>query len=490
MNLLKQFLYRNHLPQKICFTLLFSLLVPVFFSFPVYAVPDYRAEAEARKSLPVESNSIPNWPVGPSIGAEGAILMDADSGAILYAKNIHEKLYPASTTKILTTLIAAENCSLDEIVTFSHDAVFSVPIDGSKISIDEGEELTMEQCLAAILICSANEVSNAVAEHVAGSMDAFAAMMTERAKELGCVDSNFVNANGLHDDNHYTSAYDLATIGRAFFANELLCKYASTKQLHIPPTDKQPDDIVENSKNQLYEGRTYSYEYLVGSKTGYTNESRQTLVSCAEKNGMKLICVILKEESPYQYEDTLALFDYGFSNFTKINISEEETKYNINNSSFFYSENDIFGNSQPILSLDKEDSIILPNTARFEETESTISYDNVEEGEVAVITYTYQGQYVGKATLNYDTKTNSSYYFNSQVSEEPIEEVEKEENVITVNVLTVILWVVGIAALIIVLIILYAFVNSYHFSGYRKKRSRKRRKKERRYRSEFDNYKF
>lgn len=478
--------------HKCAFALVFSIVASTIFSCTSFAVPDYHAEAEARKSLPVETNSIPNWPQGPSIGAEGAILMDAETGAILYGKNIHEKLYPASTTKILTTLIAAENCSLDEVVTFSHDAVFSVPYDGSNIGMDEGEELTMEQCLAAILISSANEVSNAVGEHVSGSMEAFALKMTERAKELGCLNSNFVNANGLYDDNHYTTAYDLATIGRAFFANELLCKYASTKQVHIPPTEKQPDDIYANSKNQLYEGRTYSYEYLVGSKTGYTDEARQTLVSCAEKDGMKLICVILKEESPYQYEDTLALFNYGFSNFTKINISEEETKYNINNSSFFYSENDIFGNSQPILSLDSEDYIILPNTARFDETQSSISYDNVEEGEVALITYTYQGQFVGSATLNYDTEAESSYYFNEEVSDEatPAKEAKEEDNVIMVNILTVILWVVGIAVLIIALIILYAFINSYHFAGYRKRRSRKRRKKERRYRSEFDNYKF
>lgn len=470
--------------QTCAFALIFSLL----FSVPSYAVPDYNAEAEARKSLPVETNSIPNWPQGPSIGAEGAILMDAESGAILYGKNIHEKLYPASTTKILTTLIAAENSNLDEIVTFSHDAVFSVPYDGSKIGMDENEQLTMEQCLAAILISSANEVSNAVGEHISGSMDAFALKMTERAKELGCLNSNFVNANGLHDENHYTTAYDLATIGRAFFANELLCKYATTKQLHIPPSDKQPDDIYANSKNMLYEGRTYSYEFLVGSKTGYTDQARQTLVSCAEKDGMKLICVIMKEESPYQYEDTLALFDYGFSNFTKINISEAETKYNINNSSFFYSENDIFGNSKPILALDSEDTIIIPITARFDETKSSISYDNVEEGEVAVITYTYQGQYVGETTLNYDTETESTYYFNDELAQEDV--TQDEENVIMVNILTVILWVVGIAALIIVLIVLYAFVNSYHFAGYRKKRSRRRRKKERRYRSEFDKYKF
>lgn len=350
----------------------------------VLAARDYMEEAENRKSLPIQTNEIADWPIGPAIGAEAAILMDADTGVILYGKNIHEQLYPASTTKILTTLLAVENCTLDEVVTFSHEAIFSVPRDGSHIALDVGEELTMEEALSGILIASANDASNGVAEHISGSISAFADKMNARAKELGCVDSHFVNANGLFDENHYTSAYDLATIGRAFFANELLCKLSSTRRLHIAPSEKQPDDIVEVSKNQLFKGSSKEYKYLVGSKTGYTSRARQTLVSCAEKDGMKLICVILKEESPYQFDDTITLFDYGFNNFKKINISEVESKYSLDSTGLFYNSNDIFGNSKPMLSLDTTDCIILPKTVPFTDTESQISYDNLDSGKPPV----------------------------------------------------------------------------------------------------------
>ena len=443
-------------------------------------VIDYQAEAEARKLLPVQTNEIPGWPEGPSIGAEGAILMEADTGVILYAKNIHEQLYPASVTKLLTTLIAVENCDLDEIVTFSNEAVFSIPYASSHIAIDPGEELTVDQCLQAILIASANEVANGLGEHVAGSMDAFVEMMNARAKELGCVDSHFVTINGLHDDNHYTSAYDLAVIGRYFFANELLCKYASTSKLHIPPSDKQPDDITAWSKNELYAGRAHEYEYLVASKTGYTDNSRQTLVSCAEKDGMKLICVILKEESPAQYTDTIDLFNYGFGNFQKINVSQAETRFNINNASFFYSNNDIFGDSKPILSLNTEATIILPKTADFEDAESMISYEDAPEGTVGCVTYTYNGNFVGSATIDLAEDTITAYEFerenSGEMSEKPEAEEaqEHEEKVVFVNVKVILLIIVGIAGAAILIIFAYALIRNYQFGGRRPRRSRRR----------------
>lgn len=169
-----------------------------------------------QQEMTVESNEIPGWPAGPVVTAESAILIEAETGAILYAKNIHARQYPASTTKILTTLIASEQCSLDEWVTFSREAVFDTP-DSNHIAMDVGQQLTMEDCLNAILIRSANEVSFAVAEHISGgSWQDFSEIMNARAAELGCVDSHFANPNGLPDENHYTSAYDLAMIGKAF----------------------------------------------------------------------------------------------------------------------------------------------------------------------------------------------------------------------------------------------------------------------------------
>lgn len=451
------------------------LSVTFFTSFLTVSATDMLEQAELRKSLPIQSNQIENWPDGPAIGAEAAILMEANTGTILYEKNINERLYPASTTKILTCLIAAEQASLSDVITMSDDAVFSVPVDGSKIYLDVGDQITMDQALQAVLIASANDAANGIAEFIGGSLDGFADIMNKRAEELGCTNSHFVNSNGLHDENHYTTAYDLATIGRAFFSNELLCKYASTKRLHLEPTDTQPKDIIENSKNKLYSGMEYEYEYLVGSKTGYTDQSRQTLVSCAEKNGMKLICVILKEESPYQYEDTISLFDYGFGNFQIVNIAESDSEYVINNANFFTTNNDIFGSSKPILALNEKDYIILPNTADLKDVQSSISYDVTEENQIALINYTYNGVPVGSVSVDLAADSVFSYQFDSAANEMETESTDAEEdNIIFVNVKTILLWVLGISGGLIAVFFLRAIINNYHFS--RKRRPHKNRR--------------
>ena len=446
-------------------SLLCSLAAGLFFaqSLPAFAEDEIEARLAAQRAMEVQSNTVENWPTGPTVSAESAILIEAGTGAVLYAKNIHEKEYPASTTKILTTLIAAEECSLDEIVTFSHNAVFSIDRSSNHIAIDEGEELTMEQCLNAILIRSANEVSNAVAEHISGTTEAFAQKMNERARELGCVDSNFVNPNGLPDENHYTSAYDLAQIGRAFFDNEMLCNISTTTMLRIPPSDKQPDNIVESSSNEMLQGGEYAYEDLVGAKTGFTSVARSCLVSCAERNGLKLICVVLKDESPLQYEDTISLFEYGFSNFEKVNISQTETKYSIDDAGFFYSENDIFGSSQPLLTLNQDDYIVLPKTADFEDTVSSISYETQEENQAAVITYTYHDVFIGSASLDFAAVQEDTYSFegNTQSAEG---EDSQQTSFVFINIIKVILGIAGLAALIFLLLFLRSFFKNYHFS--------------------------
>ena len=388
--------------KKIAIALAAALLISPALRVSAATVEERIA---VQRSLPIESNQIPDWPEGPVVTAESAILIEADTGAVLYAKNIHKAQYPASTTKILTTLIAAEQCSLDEKVNFSYEAVHGIPVGSNHIAMNEGDTLTMEQCLQAILIRSANEVSYAVAEHIGGTWEGFAKMMNDRAKELGAVDSNFVNPNGLPDENHYTSAYDLAMIGRAFFANDMLCQITQMPSLRLM---KDTGEYVDQNKMELLPGKKYAYEYTVGCKTGYTDAARSTLVSCAEKNGMKLICVVLKDENPGHYEDSIALFNYGFSNFEKINVSETETKYNIGTNGFFYSGNSLFGSSSPILGLNKQDCIVLPKDVDFSQATSTISYDTPKENQAAVITYTYKDVYVGQATLDFISSTNKN----------------------------------------------------------------------------------
>ena len=475
--------------------------IPLTAAAAPSSLEELKAQQEARMTLPIQSNETENWPDGPAIGAEGAILLEAGTGVILYAKNIHEKLYPASTTKLMTCLLAAESCSMDEIVNFSQEAVFSIEKGSSNIGIDAGQAMPMEECLYGILVASANEVAAAVAEHVAGSQEAFADMMNEKAKELGCTDTHFVNPHGLFDEQHYTSAYDLALIAKAFFQSELLSKIGNTASYHFEATADQPDDFVVRNKHQLING-DISYESIKGGKTGYTDEARQTLVTCAEKNGMKLICVVMKEESPEQFNDTVKLLDYGFNNFVVTNVSENETRYNIESTGFFHTSYDVFGNSNPILSLNRDSYLILPKTAAFEELTSEISYDTSESDEVARINYYFHNAYVGTACINLATKERVSYDFESEpLAKEDSSDAENnpEINIIFVNIKIVLLVVVIAAVLLIVIFIIRDIVTNYAFvSGSRSKKRKKNRRRKRRNRgkgptfpsSRFDDFNF
>lgn len=442
-------------------------------SLPASAASVKEQNMAVNQAITIESNQIANWPTGPTVSAESAILMELETGVILYEKNIHTKEYPASTTKILTTLIAAENCALDEEVSFSHNAVYSIPVGSNHVAMNEGDTLSMEKCLQAILIRSANEVSYAVAEHIGGSWEEFADIMNTRAAELGCVDSNFVNPNGLPDDNHYTSAYDLAMIGRAFFANEMLCQITQMPYLYLT---KKNGELVDANQMELLPGKKYAYDYLVGCKTGYTDAARSCMVSCAERDGMKLICVVLKDETPCHYEDTLALFNYGFSNFEKANISRTETKYNID-SAGFYSDNDIFGNSKPILYLNQNDCVILPKTINFDDLDSEISYSTQNANQVAVINYSYHGVHVGSASVDLATNEKNSYSFDPVDDPDKNDEKPKFPTVIFINVLKVLMWIAGISVSLFLIVFLFKSLRNYSL---RHPNSRRNWKKERR----------
>lgn len=441
-------------------TLLFSAFLYIstaFIPLTTYAAPaseaEYRAAAEERKLLPIQSNEIADWPSGPAVSAGSAILLEANTGTILYSKNIHQKSYPASTTKLLTCLLAAENSRLDETVSFSHDAVFSIESGSSNIGIDAGQSMPMEECLYGILVASANEVANGVAEHIAGDMNSFADMMNQRATELGCSNSHFVNAHGLYDDDHYTTAYDLALIACAFFDNELLSKVGNTPSHHFKATDTQPDDFIVRNKHKLITGEI-ACDGIKGGKTGYTDEARQTLVTCAEKNGMKLICVVMVEETPDQFLDTVKLFDYGFTNFAVTNVSENETAFQIEGINSFHGAYDVFGNSDFLLSLNKNSYIILPKTLDFSDVYSQISYENLAEQEVARILYSYEGASLGAASINLSTAQTDSVSSPTN---------EADANTIYINVKLILIIVTASSSLLIMIIVIRALISDYKF---------------------------
>ncbi|MCI5648161.1 MAG: D-alanyl-D-alanine carboxypeptidase [Fusicatenibacter sp.] len=263
---------------------------------------------------PVQTDAIEGWPAGPAIYAESGILVDLDDGRILYAKNIDKQLYPASITKIMTTLLAMENCAPDEQVTFSQHALDSIEWDSSNIGCRLGEVLTMEQCWYGMMLNSANEVCCGVAEHVAGSIEAFVDRMNEKAQSLGCTGTHFNNTNGLPDENHYTTAHDMALIAQAAFANETFRTVTGTKTYQIPATEKYTEiRYLKNHHKMLLPDTDYYYEGCIGGKTGYTEAALNTLVTFAQRDGRTLMCVTMRTQGRQVYTDTASLFDYGFT---------------------------------------------------------------------------------------------------------------------------------------------------------------------------------
>lgn len=303
------------------FSLILAATLLFTAAFPAYATETEKTETETTESTTTntEGTSTDSTSSELTLTAESAILMDATTGKILYEKNSRTKQYPASITKLMTILLALEHGSLEDEITFSHDAVFSIEPGSAHIAIQEGEILTLEQVLYGIMLRSANECANAAAEYVDGSMEKFAEHMTARAKEFGCENTNFVNANGLFDENHYTTAYDMALIAQELLKNETYRSMMSNTYYLIPPTNKQPEERPLHGQHQmLNENSLYYYEPAEGGKTGYTVEAQNTLVTYAKQGDTELIAVVLKCNGAQHYVDTKTLFEYGFANYQTV----------------------------------------------------------------------------------------------------------------------------------------------------------------------------
>ena len=332
-----------------------------------------------------------------SISAPSAILMEASTGTVIYEQNADASCSPASITKIMTALIVIEKCSLDETVTFSHNAVFNVEAGSSNAGINEGDKLSVKDCLYALLLKSANESANALAEHVAGSTEAFADMMNAKAKELGCTDTHFANPSGLNNPEHYTSTYDMALIARAAFLNPTFEEIDSTTYYKLPPNSINPEGLtIYPGHKMLKKSTPYYYPGIVGGKTGYTTLAGNTLVTCAKKNGLKLIAVILKGSTPQYWTDTKNLLDFGFQNFVSVRAADHETKYSPVSSDLTFGGLTL--DKPAALILDPDGRIILPKTAEFSDAEATLSYDISDsdpDNAVAKICYRYNERQIG-----------------------------------------------------------------------------------------------
>ena len=354
----------------------------------------------------VTALAAPEWPSDTGVLADIGIAVDADSGAVLFGQGIHELTPPASITKLLTALVVVENSSMDDMVTFSYDAVNNVESgSGNKKNIAEGDKLSVKDCLYLLLLQSSNQAANALAEHVAGSRDAFADMMNEKVKELGCTDgTHFANPSGLNDDTQVVSAYDMAIIAQAAFNNSNVLEISSTKSYKLAPTQNNPSGatcanehrliITEDETNELY-----CPEAKAG-KTGYTSLAGNTLVTYGEKDGRRIISVVLKgQPSPNYFLDGKNLLQFGFQNFQNVSIPDNETKYITDSDPVSINGTDY----QPDeLELEPGTVITLPKDASFQDASMELVTelpDNRPERAAALLQYTYNDRKIGQAYL-------------------------------------------------------------------------------------------
>lgn len=354
--------------------------------------------------MPMTAFAKPDWPSDTGIESEAGIVMDADSGAVLFGQNIHVQKAPASITKILTALVVIENSSLDDTVTFSHDAVYNVEDgSGNKNAIEEGDTLSVRDCLYLLLMRSSNQAANALAEHVGGSRDGFVKMMNEKTAELGCENSHFANPSGLNDDTQLTSVYDMALIASAAYKNDTLLTISKDKSYRLPATKNNPDGVTIQPEHKLLittdtESPNY-YPYAVAGKTGYTSIAGQTLVTYAIKDDRRQIAVTMKSTQATHYQDTIALLDFGFLRFKNVNISENETAYTSGDQPVQIGDNSY----QPSdLSMDTSAVITIPKDASFADAEKTVVTDLPEDapqGAVALLSYKYNDRKIGQVYL-------------------------------------------------------------------------------------------
>jgi serine-type D-ala-D-ala carboxypeptidase len=248
----------------------------------------------------------------PEIASEGAVLYNATSGKFLYEKNANHQYYPASITKFMTALLVLENASQDDTVVFSSAATENLESGAVNLEVAKGDRIKVRDCLYGLMLKSANEVANGLAEHVSGSVPSFAKKMNRRAQELGCTNTNFVNPSGLNNAKHLSTPHDMALIAKACFDRADFRDIDRTVSYHFPATQKRPNgtDIVMGHR-MISSGNADYYPGILGGKTGYTSAAGNTLVTCAERNGVRLIVVVMKSRKT-QYSDTRALLDYGF----------------------------------------------------------------------------------------------------------------------------------------------------------------------------------
>ena len=436
------------------FLMALSIILPTFSAFAEELTPK------------TETNQ-----TTPAVIAETAILMDAASGEVLFEKNADQKMFPASITKLMTILLALEHGKLTDEITFSHNAIYSIEPGSAHIAIQEGETLTLEQVLRAIILRSANEASNGVAEYVDGSIEAFAKHMTERAKELGCKNTSFLNANGLHNENHYTTAYDMALIAKELLKHEEYRSMMSETYYEIPPTNKQTEVRYLHGQHQmLNENSLYYYKDAIGGKTGFTSEALNTLVTYAERDGMELIAVVMKCNGAEHYTDTASLFDYGFTHYESVKILSAADHTATVKVMETYNEKAV---ERGTITVAPAEDVYHTLPKGTDISDITVEKDLPESIDAPV----KAGQTVGTLNISLHGEVLKTVDLVSQDTIDGLTDAEKEE--LDASSMTGILKKVGIGAaiVILVLILLICITRTIGYLQYKKRRKNRRRRR-------------
>ncbi len=466
MNFKKVFIY--------CITFFSVILNSFTYSFSQNLEIENITEITEEQETKSESTSSEGGAETASLGlvAESAILIDADTGIVLYEKSPDKKLYPASITKILTSLLTLENCKLDEKIKHSHEAIYGIGPGSSHIGMRENEEITVEQALYGILLASANEVCVGVAEHIGGTTENFMKMANDRLKKIGAVNTHFSNPHGFHDDNHYTTARDMALIMKEAIKNEEFVKIISTYTYKIPPTNIVNEErILHNSNKFINPYSNFYYENCVGGKTGFTDQAGNTLVTYAKKDGINLISVVMKDQGTNTYVDSKKLMEYGFGMFEEKELFKKSEYVGISNAiQVFHNKKIDLGKISVIPEGDFKAKV--PKNLEKNKISTKIELPEEVDGPIKI------GDVVGKIELIYNgDKTTYSVgevnlISNTKIDTISEEVLQEEENMEifwenTFKILTVAGIVVGIIVIIVVLVILIkkyrANKNKYRF---------------------------
>lgn len=462
----------------LAFILLFSYVMPV------HATAGDNGE-EATTEHP-ETTEYPDDPSRqPDLVANAAIIMDATSGQILYEKNAHEKKYPASITKIMTILLALEaEVDFNETITMSENSIWGVERDSTLLGLDVGEKVTMGDLMYATMVMSANECAYAIAEYVGGDIETFAGMMNDKAAALGCENTHFVTPNGLHDDDHYTTPYDMALITKEALKYDQFRELAQTLSYTVPETNLA--DVTRplwNGNKMINPASDIYYEYCEGGKTGYTTKSNNTLMTYAKKDGLELICIIMDcDGNRRAYTDTRALYNYCYNNymyfyplsdfsFDSDNADVEETNAILEN---YYTS---LNHDMMTLIVDKNFSILINKYLDTSQIVRNINlYDKAKDNVIGEITFTYEDQLLGSTPITSSTPLLSSKMAQSTEDDEPKKDIKKT----ILKIGFVILCVVGALIVILLLYLLISTIVRTYRRGMRRRNYRRQRRNHRR----------